>query len=67
MSEKYDAIVDYVNSQPAPNTHHTINIGGQNSAFEPLHKPVLKERKHAFRFLKFLFRGNSDEVSSSRR
>ena len=65
MSEQYDATVDYVNSQPAPNPPpHKISIGGRHSAFEPRNKPINRERKCAFRFLKFLFREKSGDTSS---
>ena len=56
MSEQYDSTVDYVNSQPIPKPQHKVNIGGKHSAFEPRNKPINRERKCAFRFLKFLFR-----------
>ncbi len=67
MSEQYDATVEYVNSQPAPPHQHKVNIGGKNSAFEPRNKQINRDRKCAFRFLKFLFRENSDKTSSSGR
>ena len=60
MSDHYDETVAYINSQPAPNNPHKFSIGGKNSAFEPRNKPVNRERKSAFRFLKFLFREKSD-------
>ncbi len=54
MTDKLDYIIDYINSQPPPKKMPFI-VGGQNSAFEP-HQIIKVQRKHAFKYLKDLFK-----------
>jgi hypothetical protein len=53
MSDKLDYMIDYINSQPPPKME-PFTIGSQNSAFES--RQIKVQRKHAFRFLKDLFK-----------